>query len=123
MATQASLRATYASIASSYSSEDLEWVQFVRDHYYYIKNNCSKVELNPFRHNSFKYRLSDFCVDNNIPRGMMWIVLMVNQLGSEKDFANLSVMLLPDVDSIKKLRNMYDTVQSHKRRVRDTFTA
>lgn len=118
MATQASLRAMYESIASSYSSEDIEWVQFVRDHYYYIKKYCSKVELNPFRHNAFKYRLTDFCVDNNIPRGMEWIVLLVNQLGSEKDFANLAVMLLPDVEVIKNLRNKFDTIQSNRNRVR-----
>jgi hypothetical protein len=119
MATQASLRAMYASIASSYSSEDLGWVQFVRDHYYYIKRSCAKVELNPFRHNAFKYRLTDFCIDNNIPMGMEWIVLFVNQLGSEKDFANLSLMLLPDVEVIKKLRTTYDSIESHKKRVRE----
>jgi hypothetical protein len=44
---------------------------------------------------------------------------MLNQLGSEKDFADLSIMLLPDVDVIKKLRNVFDTVQSHKKRVRE----
>ena len=50
---------------------------------------------------------------------MSWIVLMVNQLGSEKDFANLSFMLLPDVEVIKKLRTTYDSIESHKKRVRE----
>ena len=119
MAEQASLRAMYASIASSYSSEDIEWVQFVRDHYYYLKKRCAKVELNPFRHNAQRYRLTDFCLENNLARGTEWIVLLVNQLGSEKDFSNLTVMLLPDMESIKELRMLFDSVQSNADRVRN----
>lgn len=119
MAEQASLRASYASIASSYSSEDFEWVQFVRDHYYLIKKHSTKVELNPFQHHSYKYRLTDFCVENNIPRGMEWIVLLLNQLGSAKDFSNLVVMLIPDVEQIKELRETFDTLKSHFRKIRE----
>lgn len=120
---QYSLHTAYASILSSYSNYDLEWVQFVKDHFYHIKRNSTVVELDPYRHNSMKYRLADFLADNNIPIEMSWIVLFVNQLGSDMEFRDISVMILPDVSDIKHLREVFDTVQAHKQRVlRETPT-
>ena len=64
-----------------------------------------------------KYRLADFLADNNIPISMSWIVLYINQLGSDMEFRDITVMLLPDVFEIKYLRDVFDTIQSHKKRV------
>ncbi|MBR1988610.1 MAG: hypothetical protein IKA36_06220 [Clostridia bacterium] len=114
---QYSLHTTYASLLSSYSNYDLAWVQFIRDHFYHIKKKSTVVELDPYRHNSMKYRLEDFLADNNIPTEMAWIVLYINQLGSNVDFRDITVMILPDVSDIKHLRDVFDTVQSHKKRV------
>ena len=117
------LHSAYASILSSYSNHDLEWVQFIKDHFYHIKSKSTLVELNPFRHNSLKYRLTDFLEENNIPVEMNWIVLFINQLGSDAEFCDLTTMLIPDVTDIKQLRDTFDTVQSHKKRViRETST-
>ena len=117
MAEQASLHAMYKSLLSSYSNYDLDWVQFVKDHYDHIKRKSTVVQLNPFRHNSLKYRLTDFLADNNIPREMAWIVLFINQLGSENEFCELNVLMIPDTSDIAHLRDVFDTVQSHKKRV------
>ncbi len=114
---QYSLHSAYATLLSSYSNYDLEWVQFIRDHFYHIKKKSTIVELDPFRHNSMKYRLADFLADNNIPTEMAWIVLFINQLGSDADFHDVTFMILPDVTDIKHLREVFDTVQSHKKRV------
>lgn len=114
---QYSLHTAYATLLSSYSNYDLEWVQFIRDHFYHIKQKSTVVELDPFRHNSMKYRLADFLADNNIPTEMAWIVLFINQLGSDADFHDVTFMILPDVTDIKHLREVFDTVQSHKKRV------
>ena len=114
---QYSLRGAYDSLLSSYSNYDIEWVQFIKDHFYHIKNKSSVVELDPYRHNSMKYRLADFLADNNIPISMSWIVLYINQLGSDMEFRDITVMLLPDVSEIKYLRDVFDTIQSHKKRV------
>ena len=48
---------------------------------------------------------------------MGWIVLLINQLGSDTEFVDLDFMLLPDVTDIKQLRSTFDTIQSHKKRV------
>ena len=114
---QYSLRSTYRSILSSYSNYDIEWVQFIKDHFYHIKSKSTIVDLNPFRHNSFRYRLTDFLEENNIPTEMNWIVLFVNQLGSDVNFCELTSMLIPDVTDIIHLREVFDTIQSHKKRV------
>ena len=114
---QYSLHTAYNTILSSYSNYDLEWVQFIKDHFYHIKRRSSVVELDPYKHNSMKYRLADFLADNNIPTEMGWIVLFINQLGSDVDFRDITVMILPDVSDIKRLRDVFDTIQSHKKRV------
>lgn len=112
-----SLHSAYASLLSSYSNYDLNWVQFIRDHYYHIKRRATLVELNPYKHNSYRYRLSDFLAENSIPQEMAWIVLLINQLGSDANFSELSAMLLPDVTDIRSLRDTFDTIESHKKRV------
>lgn len=114
---QYTLHSAYASILSSYSNHDIEWVQFIKDHFYHIKSRSTLVELNPFRHNSLKYRLADFLQENNIPIEMGWIVLYINQLGSDAEFCDLTYMFIPDVTDIQHLRNVFDTIQSHKKRV------
>lgn len=114
---QYSLHSAYASILSSYSNYDREWVQFIKDHYYHIKNKSTIVELNPYRHNTLQFRLADFLAENNIPTEMSWIVLFVNQLGSDAEFTDLTYLILPDVSDIKQLRDTFDTLRSHKRRV------
>ena len=119
MAEQYSMHTVYASLLSSYSNYDIEWVQFIRDHYYHIKHKSTIVELNPFKHNSFRYRLADFLADNNIPKEMGWIVLMINQLESEAKFSDLNIMLLPDVSDIEHLREVFDNQRSHARRIRN----
>ena len=115
--TQISLHSMYRSKLSSYSNYDLDWVQFIRDHYEHLKKKSVAVQLNPFRHDSLKYRLTDFLADNNIPREMGWIILMINQLGSENDFSDLNILLIPDTSDIIHLRDVFDTVQSHKKRI------
>lgn len=115
--TQYSLHSAYASLLSSYSNYDLEWVQFVKDHFYHIKRKATLVELDPFKHNSLKYRMADFLAENNIPTEMAWIVLFINQLGSDNDFHDINVMLVPDVSDIKHLREVFNTIRSHKKRV------
>ena len=119
MAEQYSMHTVYASLLSSYSNYDIEWVQFVRDHYYHIKRKATIVELNPFKHNSMRYRLADFLSENNVPKEMAWIVLMINQLESEAKFCDLNIMLLPDVTDIKELREIFDNQRSHKRRIQN----
>ena len=114
---QYSLHSAYATLLSSYSNYDRDWVQFVKDHYYHIKRKSTLVELNPYKHNSFEFRVKDFLEDNHIPTEMWWIVLFVNQLGSEADFTNLTSLIIPDVSDIQSLRDSYDVIQSHKKRV------
>ena len=119
---QYSLHSAYASILSSYSNYDREWVQFIKDHYYHIKSKSTLVELNPYKHNTYHYRVTDFLKDNNIPVEMAWIVLFINQLGSDAEFIDLNLMIIPDVTDIKALRDTFDTIQSHKKRVIEEST-
>lgn len=109
------LRNMYEQQIDQYSSEEQGWVQFVRDHYRYLRNTAQQVSLDAFRQHTMRYRLEDFIEDEfKMMRSTAWIVLMVNQLNSNVDFRNLEFLYIPDMTAIDYLRNRYDTVVANQ---------
>ena len=109
------LREMFEEQVDQYSSEDQNWVQFVRDHFQYLRNTAQETALDVYRHNTMKYRLEDFLEDQlKMPRSTAWIVLLINQMNSNIDFRELSSILIPDMHVIQYLRNTYDTVKANQ---------
>lgn len=109
------LKQTYEQQIDQYCSEDQNWVQFIRDHFLYIRSTAQETNLDAYRHNTMKYRLEDFLVDQmNIPSSCAWIVLLINQLGTSVDFRELKSILIPDIRVIQRLADRYSTLKSQQ---------
>lgn len=109
------LREIYEEQVDQYCSEDQNWVQFVRDHFHYLRNTAQEILLDVYRHNTMKYRLEDFLEDQlKMSKSTAWIVLMINQLNSNVDFRELNSILIPDMRVIDYLRTTYDTVVANQ---------
>lgn len=109
------LKEMYEMQADQYCSEDQNWVQFVRDHFLYIRQTAQTIYLDVYRHNTMKYRLEDFLQDQlNMPKSCAWIVLMINQLGTNVDFRDLKSILVPDMRVIQWLTERYRTVSAQQ---------
>jgi hypothetical protein len=109
------LRELFEEQVDQYCSEDQNWVQFVRDHFQYLRNTAQEVTLDVYRHNTMKYRLEDFLEDQlKMYRSTAWIVLLINQMNSNVDFREMSSILIPDMRVIQYLRNTYNTVKANQ---------
>lgn len=113
----AGLHALFGKHFTKFSNDNYEWVHFVRDHYNRIRRKAVFITIDPYKMHEVHYRLTDFLMEYNIPSEADWIVLMLNQLSSEKDFINLKWMFLPDMQDIQDLREEFDTVDAHARSI------
>ena len=113
-----SLIDTYESRLSNYSSHDADWVHFIRDNLQTIMDSSVWYEVDPFKLNSKKYRLEDFLRDEDISYDTAWIVLILNQLGSNMDFIGLKRIRIPSDTVLKQLRTQYTSLLSNFREAR-----
>ena len=104
---------------TKFSNDNYEWVHFLHDHFKRIRLKATYIEINPYQMHEMHYRLNDFLAEYNIPQEADWIVLLINQLQSEKDFKNLTWIYLPDMTDIEELREEFDTVDAHARSIRN----
>ncbi len=111
----ATLKETYENQITQYSSDDQHWVQYVRDHFHYIRNTAQETILEIYRHNTMKYRLEDFLDEQlHFPKSAAWIVLLINQLNTNADFVGLNSILVPDMGVIQTLHTTFRTVRSQQ---------
>lgn len=113
------LRDVYIGLETDLSNADEDWVHYVKDHYKLIVASGGWLSLDKFRHNTMKYRLEDFLKDESIDPSISWIILMINQLGSNVDFANLERLLIPDLKFIQHLREQYVSLRANFREARE----
>lgn len=113
----AGLHSLFAKHYTKFSNDNYEWVHFVKDHFNRLRQKAVFITMNPYKMHEVHYRLGDFLAEYNVPREVDWIVLMLNQLRSEKDFINLKWMFLPDMQDLQDLRETFDTVDAHARSV------
>lgn len=104
---------------TKFSNDNYEWVHFLHDHFKRIRLKATYIEINSYQMHEMHYRLNDFLAEYNIPQEADWIVLLINQLQSEKDFKNLTWIYLPDMTDIEELREEFDTVDAHARSIRN----
>lgn len=99
-------------LIDEYSNHDPLWVQFVMDHRKAIISRSGEQAIDLITSNQYDRRLYEYLKKFNIPYGVLWIVLEINQMDTEMDFTNMNSILLPSMDHLQKLRmvfkNLYD---------------
>ena len=94
---------------TKYSNDNPWWVNFVTDHYQLLRDEASIINIEPEDMETYRFRLADFLGEKNYDRHTTWVVLLINQLRSEKEFSNVSSLRIPNHTTLVKLRAQYDT--------------
>jgi|BioPla2DNA2_1021312.scaffolds.fasta_scaffold50489_2 hypothetical protein len=108
----------YRSLENNFSNSNADWVQFVVDNMAKIKASSIVMTLDAFHHNTMKYRLEDYLREQYVDPNLAWLVLMLNQLGSDKDFRDLTKLIVPNMEYMNTLKRQYISLSSSFRRAR-----
>ena len=111
------LHSLFSQHYSKYSNDNYEWVHYIHDHYRRLMSRAVLVDIDPYRMNTYNYRLQDFLERCNVPKEADWLVLYINQLGSDKDFDQLRWLYLPDMADVELMRQEFDTQDAHARSI------
>ncbi len=90
-----------------YNNDDEGWVQFVKDHRTVLLNNSTVTTISLDMANRYQYRFALYLYDNSIDASLHWIILWLNQIKSEREFSQITKLLIPTADILKKLRAQY----------------
>lgn len=118
MANDNSISSVIESFGSVYGNKDIDWVRFVHDHYYNIFSTCTSYNLDKSSHYWRYYRLEDYLREINVDPNIAWIVLLVNQMSSRKEFKDLDNILIPDMYVLRGLRQSFMQYRSHLKAIR-----
>lgn len=113
-----SLQNLFSRQLDQYANTDPEWVQYVHDHYTAIKARSGTVVFSMHDTSTMHYRLTDLLKTNNISSSITWIILLINQIGSENAFVDIEQLQIPDLTHLAQLRERFNTVQSLYRNAR-----
>jgi len=93
----------------NYTNQDPLWVKFITDHYQYLRNGATELFISPEDMHTYRYRLEDYLEDKKYDKKFSWIIMLINQISSNKSFTNLSKLLIPNTNVLHQLRAQYDT--------------
>ncbi len=71
---------------NEYGPENQKWSQFVHDHKDYIIKRCRSVTTTPEGMLKYKYRPTEYVVDNEIKANCTWIFLLINDIRDPAEF-------------------------------------
>lgn len=94
-----------------YGASDGDWVRFIADHRRNIIETASTHLIDNDDKNRFKYSLFEYLQEKQIDTRIMWIVQWLNDLPSQKDFINVSSIIIPNINYIE---NLYRSYRSYK---------
>lgn len=103
-----SITENYSQTLNKINDQDPSWRHFVKDFKSNIMASARVIELTPFQQRIYKYRLRDFLRENNYPMDLTWIIIWLNQLETELNFFKRSSLIIPDYQTITKIRNLFD---------------
>ncbi len=90
-----------------YGASDCDWVRFVVDHRKNIIETSITHVIDNDNKNRFKYSLFEFLQEINVDVRFMWIIQWLNDLPSQKDFNNVSSLIIPSYTYIESLYRSY----------------
>jgi hypothetical protein len=93
-----------------YYDTDSKWRQFIIDHKLYLKNNSIKRYPSETYLNKYKYDLSGYLRSLNMPASCTWIVRIINDMPTDKEFVNIKSIYVPELPIIKDLFKTYRTI-------------
>lgn len=98
-----------------WSDNDPEWELYVKDHRDLILENSSTIQIAADDMRKYMYCLEAFLYDKNldIDYRMTWIVLWLNQLGSNLEFRDLSSLIIPKRNYLLMLYEKYRAFKSY----------
>lgn len=103
--------------AGTYQNTSLAWMQYLQDHYRYLKSAATWQSVTDEQMEMYRYRLRDFLLEVvRYETSLLWYVLWLNQWHAESDFEQVSGFWLPPVDIIRDLRRLYLTEQTKLQR-------
>lgn len=95
---------------SRYTPSDPDWVQFVRDHRRQLMNRAVTVNINPDRAFRLRYRPAQLLRELDRSPELAWIILLINDISSVRQFEGIESLLLPDdEEAIDDLYESYIT--------------
>ena len=103
-----SLAEDFASMNNKINDQDTAWRHFLKDFKSNILATAKQVQLTPFQQRIYKYRLRDYLRENNLPVDLTWIIIWLNQMETELNFFKKASLIIPDYQTIVKIRNMFD---------------
>ena len=96
-------------LASDLSKSDEGWVQFVNDHFSYIRDNSPPVTISLGSMFRYRYRPEDFMRAFGYDPNITWVMMLINELKTRLEFVDLEEVLIPPIELITELRSQYDT--------------
>ena len=108
---------------SKFSDSDPDWVQFVHDHYDWIRRRATEVRVDPEDAFHDRYRPETLLSGRlGVPSEIIWIVLLINGITSESDIRDLrKLLVITDLQPIETLYMSYTTwttnLETHRARL------
>ena len=103
---------------SHYSNEDLDWVQFVHDHYQNLFDSSVVRTIDKVPHYWEHYRVEDYLHELGLDPNVAWITLMINQFSSSRDFRDVEQIRIPDMDVVRALWRSFQQYRAHVNSIR-----
>jgi hypothetical protein len=89
-----------------------DWYQFVLDHKIYLRQNSIKRHPSKTYLNKYKHDLQGYLNSVGIPSSCIWIVRIINNIPTDRDFINMNSIYVPQLPIIKDLYKTYKTIYS-----------
>ena len=99
---------------NDFTNQEPEWMQYVTDHYQYLRDTASVHQIQPTDMNTYKYRLGDYLIDKGFDKHTEWIIMLINQINSPMEFINREQMLIPSNKILSEMRGQFDTYMANK---------
>ncbi len=106
-------------LESDYSSKDIDWVKYVRDHYKTIFMNSKAVFMDVNSHYWEHHRLEDYLASKQYDPNLAWIIFYINQISGNVNFKEIKSLLIPRIDTIRGLYQSYLQAKAHVKACRN----
>jgi hypothetical protein len=93
----------------TYENTDDNWVQFVKDHRSLILANSTIHEPSLVYQYPHEYNLGRYLKSIAFDISAMWIVRYINNYDTDKDFAQITKIYIPDISHLRELYELYRT--------------